>query len=206
MYDDYTMAKTIKEMGKPSKVILLLRSQYSIIPSLYSYIYIKMGGTMSYKAFIRHVAENDKCNYYKMVETFYQYFSPDDIKVMLFEDFIQDKHAFLKELFRFVGLEPPSREQLAQTKQHKRPRYPLLVSKGALLFNRLMPFANARFRWWTRLFLYRINGCNERLGLLKFEPLDKNVYYRKCIQRGYHESNAKLFALLDYDQKAYEYP
>ena len=161
---------------------------------------------MSYASFIRHIAENYKCNYYRMVKSFYEHFPSDNIRVMLFEDFIHDKHLFLKELFQFIGLPPPSREQLLQNKQHKRARYPLLVSKGALLFNRIMPFANARLRWWARLVLYRINGLNDRLGLFDFEPLERSLYYKDIIRRYYHEDNIKLFSLLDYDYNAYDYP
>ena len=54
--DNYNFPKYIYEINKNAKIILTVRSQFSIIPSIYS-LYIKKGGQLSFDEYIKIIVK-----------------------------------------------------------------------------------------------------------------------------------------------------
>ena len=73
--DNYNFPKYIYEINKNAKIILTVRSQFSIIPSIYS-LYIKKGGQLSFDEYLKLIVK---------------------IKNLIFLDFIMNILNFLKK-------------------------------------------------------------------------------------------------------------
>lgn len=104
---DYTdTAKKLFWLNPDAKIWIVIRSQRTIIPSLY-YLYIRKGGSLSLSSFVLMLMENKKLDYLRLYESYCEYFPIENIKITLFEDFTNDSHAYVQDLVNWMGIPMP---------------------------------------------------------------------------------------------------
>ena len=99
-------ALRIKEVFGNTKIIYVIREQYSMIETLFNE-YVKAGGTQSFKDWFldpiscRFLLE--RLQYHKNVEMYYQIFGKKNVLVLTYDQLQTDPKFFLKEIFKFIG-------------------------------------------------------------------------------------------------------
>lgn len=90
----------------PTKILLVIREQLSMLTSIYSQ-YVKIGGTLSLRDFVWDPFESsnliNRLNYEKQIQAYIEIFGVDNVSIRLFEELRNDKNGFLKEIFSFIG-------------------------------------------------------------------------------------------------------
>jgi hypothetical protein len=103
--DHELAAKRMKEIIPDAKLILSLRNPVEQIISRYFFLVARQ---MYNKTFEEALDENpdliEYALYYKHIQRFLRYFSRDQILILIYDDLIIDERAFLKEIYRFMGV------------------------------------------------------------------------------------------------------
>lgn len=103
-FRDYTeMARKIAWVNPDAKILINIRSQYTMFPSLYS-LYVKKGGIMPYDVYVRLLLENRKLDYWSLVSTYLDVFPKHKVKIMLYEDLLDDPNKYVKGLLDWIGI------------------------------------------------------------------------------------------------------
>ncbi len=215
--DNLDMAKKIHSIFPNSKIIICIRSQYTMIPSLYQYVYIKSGGSLAYSEYLNEIIKNNKLNYYDFVTKYLNTFCEGSVKVLLFEDLMNNKVDFFNDFFDFIDL--PKIYNFKIDRQYTNSRYSLMVTKGSRLTNSILntnsiirflfrnnPNRTIRIRRFSRYLFSKLDSINRKLNLLHLRPYEQFPDFRKLIYEHYKESNNKLFRLLHIDHNKYNYP
>jgi len=90
-------ALKISKYFTDSLIIIFIRNQINIIESKYSF-YIKSGGTLSIEELINDLFKTNKIkqwNYYEQIKLYTNLFGNENIKVFLYEDFINNQNKFI---------------------------------------------------------------------------------------------------------------
>ena len=83
--DNYNFPKYIYEINKNAKIILTVRSQFSIIPSIYS-LYIKKGGQLSFDEYLKLIVKNQKFNFFRLYNEYLKFFKKKQILVLFLKN------------------------------------------------------------------------------------------------------------------------
>jgi len=214
--DNLDMAEKIYSVFSDGKIIICIRSQYTMIPSLYQYVYVKSGGCKSYAKYLNKIIENNKLDYYNIVTKYIDIFGEKNIKILLYEDLKNDQNSFLNDLLNFVNL--PLTYKLSNDRNYKNYRYSLIVTKGVRLTNavltkkiiELLLNNNSnriiKIRRFFMRFFSKLDSINRRFNLFHPMPYEEYLYCRELIYKHYKESNRKLFKMLQLDKNKYDYP
>lgn len=101
-------AERLKAVFGYSKVIYVIREQFSMLNSIYNQ-YVKMGGTLKFEDFIFDPIQAkgliNRLQYDKNIAMYQDIFGAENIHVGLFEEFVQEKRVFLRRIYEFVGCE-----------------------------------------------------------------------------------------------------
>ena len=103
--DDLSVPKKLHKLNGEMKVIVVLRSQYDMLRSLY-HLHVKGGGTLSYAAFVTRAIEGGKSRYDVMIARLRELFGRDAVLVLLFEDLKRSPEDFATAICAFVGVDP----------------------------------------------------------------------------------------------------
>lgn len=100
------IAERLFQVFGPTKILLVIREQLSMIVSIYSQ-YIKIGGTLSLRDFIWDPLEAknliNRLQYDKQIQVYVETFGAENVSIRLFDELRQDKKCFLKAVFSFIG-------------------------------------------------------------------------------------------------------
>ncbi len=103
-YGMKAMAENLYRMFGPTKVVLVLRHPLTFIPSVYSYS-VKWGSAMAgFDNILRSGRIIPKLDYQALVETYTHLFGKDNVLVLPYELFREDRHRYLKMFSAFVGV------------------------------------------------------------------------------------------------------
>ena len=94
--------KKLSWINPKAKIFICVRSQYSSIPSLY-YLYVKKGGCLSFDKYVNLILDNNKLDYFSMYMEYVKYFSKDNVKILFFEDFIDNKKEYIYDLLQWCN-------------------------------------------------------------------------------------------------------
>jgi len=213
--DYYEIPDRIFSIFPKGKIIICIRSQYTIIPSLYSHYCSKGGCKFSYEAYLKKIFENNKFDYFKMVSSYQHLFGFDSVYVMLYEDLKAEPEKYLQGVFGFIGL--PEKWDLTGERQFINRRPPSFVVKGMRLANMFLeskfllnclPHPGHKIKLWNsiRRILFMTNWATVRLRLGSNRTLEENSRARKIILNQYKKQNMKLFNLLQIDAAGLDYP
>ena len=101
-YTDYLqMPRKISWINRNAKILIVLRSQFTMLPSLY-YLYVKKGGSTSANDYCNMVIENNKLNYLDMYNSYLDYFPKENIKILFFEDLVASPTLYAEDLLSWM--------------------------------------------------------------------------------------------------------
>lgn len=104
--DNLETPARLARLNPAMRVLVVLRSQYSIFPSLY-HLHVKGTGPLRYPDYLREALAGGKCDYLAMVERLHEAFGPERVWVGLYEDLQADAQGFVDGLSAFLGLASP---------------------------------------------------------------------------------------------------
>lgn len=100
------IAKRLRAVFGPMKVLIVIREQLSMLVSTYSQ-YVKMGGTLTLQDFVFDpIVSKDllrRLQYENQIHAYYEIFGTDQVMVKLYEELRCDNSGFLKDIFAFTG-------------------------------------------------------------------------------------------------------
>ena len=210
MFHDYLdMPEKIYALFPNAKIVVMIRSQLSIIPSMYEYVYLKAGGTMSYSKFLAKTIENDKFNYYKLLSKYIDVFGRDAVKIKLYEDLKQDQKGFFDDILNFMELS--SNYHIESSSSYRNTRYGALSILGVRLTNILMnPFVSPEndtvFHPFGIAVSEKLDSIFQKLPLRKLTGNEDKIKFQQKIIDYYRDSNRKLLEDLGLEIKQYNYP
>lgn len=100
------IAERLFQVFGPTKILLVIREQISMLASIYSQ-HVKIGGTLSLRDFVWDPIESknliNRLSYEKQIQAYVEIFGTENVSVKLFDELRQDKKHFLKDVFSFIG-------------------------------------------------------------------------------------------------------
>lgn len=215
--DRLDVPQKIHSISPNAKIIVCIRSQVTILPSLY-HLYVKSGGGGLFRDYANKVIDNRKLDYYQLIRAYRQLFGEDSILVLLYEDLKHRPEKYLHELCQFLGLSEKWPPGLSNRIKNKRP--PNLVIRGTrvvnvalqnsttkAVFRGLTPSSARKIRhlsrrgfFWTNVLLSKLN--------VHISGFDKDEGIKLKVETTYGESNRRLFEWLRLDEepRMYNYP
>ena len=219
LFNDYLdVPEKIASINANAKIIVCLRSQATITPSLY-YLFIKKGNTLTYPDYVRLLTKNRKFDYLPLLNRYWKFFGKENVLVLMFEDLHRSKGKFVHDVLSFMNIDQsvnidtdPRVNNASPSPLHTRVLRVINSLTGTTSPTRYMP-ENERARVIQRLHL------RTRLSTIPFFFANKISTYlpngwfalpvskmAALINQTYAESNKELFQALDKDIEAYEYP
>ena len=101
--DNYEFPRYISEINKNAKIILTIRSQFSIIPSIYN-LYIKKGGQLNFDEYLKLIIKNNKFNFLKLYNEYLNFFKKEQILVLFFEELIESQETYVDKILSFMKI------------------------------------------------------------------------------------------------------
>lgn len=101
--DELEMAERISWVNPSAQIIVTLRSQFTLIPSLYP-LYVRKGGTASFGDYINIMLENDKLDYLKLISSYRNKFGAGNVTVLFFEDMIESRSKFVSMFLKPLAI------------------------------------------------------------------------------------------------------
>lgn len=213
-----------------TKVIIMIRNQHDMIESVYRQ-YVVEGGTFGMKKFLDTarfpLADMlERFKYDKLIHYYFNIFDRENVFTGLYEDFRDDKKAFLSRLYAFLGVDTdfvPGHEEVMRNRKHH--RYTILLDRMMnLLFQNA--YSSSLFGdWFWQARLKSRSGNYIEIGKLYRRTfiekiLDPCVMYKffsskpimtaKLKQKYlplFAESNKKLIGIFEEDKlRKYDYP
>ncbi len=135
-------AKRIAQQNKKIKLIVMLRQPSKRAYSNYWHL-VRSGRAMHSFEDTLLVNPNSVLNrslYLNQIESYLKYFPKEQIKFVVFEEFIKDKRIVLKELCEFIGVDYNTLPLSAENLHENKATYPKYY-KLQLLKNRVLPLA-----------------------------------------------------------------
>lgn len=244
--DSDAIARVLKCVFKQPKIIIVIRKQDDYLESWYkqllhqgmslsinTFLNYKNGRFLSYDDTYVNFPENlvntdvYQYDYYKLIRNHYEVFGEENVLVLPYEMFRENKSEFMNRLLGFLGEEIT--ENMMEKQKVSNRSYSLITGYLARFLNRFLlkpynqcgfipqnPFAAFFVKHRQKNIFYRLMAnITVRLNLRWFlSQLDKlfyvkydfmNEHQKKEILRIHHESNRNLSKLLDIDLQKYGY-
>ena len=203
--DNYQFPSHIYDINKNAKIILTVRSQYSILPSIYS-LFIKKGGKLDFDEYIEIIVKNKKFDFNILYKEYLKFFKRKQILVLFFEELIKKPKKYVTKILNFMEIRNQKIDVSIQS--HFKNASPgseyiyftLLLNK---ILNLEIPtrymsiekrkriLNNLRKR---RKFLHPVFFILNRFrGLLRTNKLQLNLKQKKLIKQTYSKSNQQFF-------------
>lgn len=204
--DDLTAPKEIAAVNPKAKIIICIRSQYTILRSMY-WLYVKSSGHLTYAEFVKKAIDGQKFFYLDMADRYAEAFSPDNVLILLYEDLLSDRDRFVQRLIDFIGIK-------ARATSIAFPRRPVnpTPSDGYIEFTRHLNHLPYKSSYaLTKL------GRAAQYGYLAFEKAHTKTFGRKSrrydydacnelIEQAYTEQNTLLADRYGLDLARAHYP
>lgn len=101
------------KQAKKTEVLIVLRNQVDMIYSLYVHMYPKFKEKNEFSdidIFLKHIIDNKKVNYrgfylYDFIKSYEKVYGKENMKILIYEDFISHRLAFYRCLSEILGVE-----------------------------------------------------------------------------------------------------
>lgn len=139
----------IASLNTRPKIILTIRNQLEIIPSLYMEVFSEVASRSHYINWLeRHLSEHNDCyitkhNYYKLIKRLEMAFGKENICLLMLEEMVSDRDFFYRTLGGFMGVDIEYGREDARINPRTHGRsYTLTETRNKLAYvKRLMPAA-----------------------------------------------------------------
>ncbi len=213
--DKGLVARRLKDVFSPCKVVITIRNQLDILKSayisggrLFKDTSLLRGCAMSFEAWLETSWQDmerstiGNVNYYPVVEFYRELFGYENTLVLLYEQFKENPSGFTHELSRFLNIDFEESLILIQN-QHENPRLPQFVLDHERLRTRFYPVS-------------RLSPVSKILGVccrlksdLRGRPAAEVVYTAEWEERlalFYREGNRMLVRKFNLPLDRYNYP
>ena len=213
--DFYEIPEKLSWVNPNAKILIIIRSQFTIIQSYY-YLYLKKGGILSFSDYFKIIIENKKFNYLELYNAYRNFFGKN-VKVLLFEDFLKTPKLFVNEISQWLGLKNKF-DINDYNKINKSPNYSNLIllkllnkflgiSKIPRGYSPLLSYKYENKIKLRRRLLKIVSPLNYIFNLIFFKKKIKlSNYERDLLIENYGESNVFLFKRLNKKISSYHYP
>jgi hypothetical protein len=194
--DSFDISKKIKKSFDNANIIICIRKQQTVIPSLYSN-YLKGGGTESYSTYVQKVIENNKFDYEKLITHYRDLFNTESVLVLVYEDLKKNREHFIGQLLDFIGIRNSVEIKYNDIIRNK--RNSVLEQRLHYILNRLAPHSDGSFSKLYEVFSDLSRKCASRIDqmqLVKLTPFEQHIKCNQMISAHYADSNQKVFDLL----------
>ena len=214
--DNLEMPSRIYKLFPEAKIVITIRSQFSIIPSMYEYVYLKARGSLSYKKYLKKIIKNDKFNYNKLINKYIEQFGEDSVKIELYENLKNDQLNFISRILNFMQL--PTEFKIGENKSYRTTRYGSFAIKGIRMTNAINNFVHSTFfkksklNDSSKLYLFgiylsqKIDNLFQKINFIKCKSYENTPYYQELIANHYKKSNNKLLKEFNIKIDNYNYP
>lgn len=213
MTDNLSVPATIHKVIPSAKIIITLRSQYTLLPSLYTYLYLKDGGRLNYVDFLTECLKNNKADYYQMVKTYIDLFGRANVNVLYFEELQDDIKNYCVKFSKIIdpGYAIPHELLTQWQSMNPRNRQPhWLFAKGWHMVNHVLPKTKGKYRNASRRFvlniIQKISALSQKITGYSSLGLETHKIGKMLIKEHYRQSNAALFELLGNVENKFDYP
>ncbi len=208
------IAERIKSICPGAKILLGIRSQFTILPSFY-YLHVKGGAKCGYGDYVEMVIARRKFDFHRLVRTYTELFGADSVLVMLHEDLRRDHLAYVERFCDFVKI--PASARHAVRNEVRKVRSSDLAIRIMRTTNTVMgesspgQSSGAAPRGRRQRLRRRLNGYAGALaglapkGLQAASRID-TAPEEPAIKAAYGESNKALFRLIGKEIDDYPYP
>ena len=208
------VASRIKAIRPDAKILIGIRSQFTILPSFY-FLHVKGGARCGYGEYVETIIARRKFDFHRLVRTYTELFGADSVLVMLHEDLHRDRLAYVERFCDFVEI--PANARHAVRNEIRKARSSDLAIRIMRTTNRVMgesapgQSSGAAPRGRRQRLRRRLNGYAGALaglapkGLQAAARID-TVPEEPAIEAAYGESNRALFRLIGKDIDDYPYP
>ena len=213
-HDDIGGARRLFETNPNARVVVCIRSQRTIFPSIYSN-YVKAGGNLSYGDFVTKLIRRRKFYYFDLIREYRERFGAGNLRVLLYEDLLRHRERFIGDLLDFCGLDS-HRIAVAFPQAPVNPKWSDGRIRATRVINWITGFPHSihherigRSKQWARRLLQEFYLVFERPAtrLLGRPILAIDVRaYDQAIEDAYREQNRKLHAELGIPVDQYDYP
>ncbi len=205
--DDFAPAEKLKQLNPDMGIILVIRSQYEILPSLY-HLHIKDRGSLDYRGFVERAISGGKCRYLAMVRRLQALFGAEAVKIMLFEDLKRSPEDFLEELCGFLRVPGVALAQPAQQVNAREPdaalRLRRVVNSSLGEASRETAFGRLLYDGAGRV-AGKLDRWSQDLTGAPLAPIERESA-EAPIREAYAEENRQLAELIDKPICDYGYP
>ena len=202
--DNYNFPQLLNKVNKDAKILITIRSQYTIIPSIYS-LYVKKGGQLNFNNYLHLILKNLKFSFNKLLESYLKFFKREKILIVFFEELIQNPNQYISKILKFFEYEKKIDISIRHEYQNASPSFRQVYCTN--LINRLLNLEIP-----TRYMCHEerhklLNNLRRRRKYLhpvffvlsKFDKifgkkkLLLNNKQKLLIKKTYHSDNEKLF-------------
>ena len=213
--DFYEIPEKLYWVNPNAKILIVIRSQFTVIQSYY-YLYLKKGGILSFSDYLRIIIENKKFNYLELYNSYKNFFGKN-VKILLFEDFLETPKLFVNEIIQWLELKNKF-DINDYNKINKSPNYSNLIllkllnkflgiSKIPRGYSPLLSYKYENKIKLRRRLLKIVSQLNYIFNLIFFKKkLKLSNYERDLLIENYGESNMFLFKKLNKKISSYHYP
>jgi hypothetical protein len=195
-------ARRLHAVVPDAKILLCVRNQCTRLPSAYSQ-YVRRGGVAPFDEWMEHVRDPDRDRYDTVVGLYQELFGRDAVKVMLFEQLVQDELRFLDDVYAFMTSGERSRVRSQPLPSANTSLAPSTISILRRVNRVTAPLRRHRKGWSLQR---RIHRFAERWPTVHSrEPARDAEALARLVPR-YAESNARLAQLTGLDLAFYGYP
>ncbi len=214
------MVGRLKSVFRDAQIVITLRNQVDIASSVYGH-YIKSGGTYSPKKFFglsgrhrlffknHHLFSLKLFDYDRVVNLYREYFGPENILILFYEDFKANPESYINNLSAQTGLTPtsqmphllPENVRLSSFSAGAMRCLNRFTAKNTVFKNHLLDIPTLYYR--TLSITERLDGCK----CLSNNPFRLPQRVEKAIASYYMTSNARLAGIVGLERlKELGYP
>lgn len=207
--DDLSFADMILATNKNAKIMVCIRSQFTVLRSYY-FTCSKNGYAGSFEKFVHELAKNGKLQYFTMVSAYRERFGAGNVKVLFQEDLARDPERFLIGVLDFLGVTEQTAADFSIQRRRESPSD--LVIDSWSLSSRIAAMCGLAPGPAKRAIDHVTVGLAfpaSRLWKRIFKtPLNYRDYGRLAplIESYWGDSNRRLFDLLGRSISDYRYP
>lgn len=207
-HDVAAMVLRIKECAPDAKVFGIIRKQPSWFESVYKHDVYHFGLDQTFAEFYESelgLAYRKAADYFNVYQLFVNAFKRENVKILLFEDFVSDKTTFIQQLSSYLGIEIPLKDESKLKKNASTNNFFTVLHRYA---NKLSEKNSSKpeniLYHKTRKVVSKLDHVFNKFNInLDVEIVPEHV--RKDIQQQYASNNRQLAAGLNMEEKMEKY-